>query len=111
VDPGEAPRKAARREGREELGLDIEPGALLLIAHSAFPDPVGDGLSFLYDGGLLPEGAHVTLQEEELTEWRFIGVDEFPGYFGPQGAVHLEAALTGLNEKRTLELEDGVEVL
>jgi 8-oxo-dGTP pyrophosphatase MutT (NUDIX family) len=111
VDPGEAPRKAARREGREELGLDIEPGALLLIAHSAFPEPVGDGLSFLYDGGSLPDGAHVTLQEEELTEWRFVGPEEFVAYFGDHGALHIQAALTGLDEKRTLELEDGVEVL
>lgn len=111
VDPGEAPRKAARREGHEELGLDIEPGALLLIAHSAFPDPIGDGLSFLYDGGMLPEGAHVTLQEEELTEWKFVGADEYEEHFGDHGALHIQAALTGLNEKRTLELEDGVEVL
>lgn len=111
VDPGEAPRKAARREGREELGIDIEPGALLLIAHSAFPDPIGDGLSFLYDGGSLPPGAHVTLQEEELTEWRFVRADEFEEYFGVHGARHIEAALTGLTEARTLELEDGVEVL
>ncbi|ASN53768.1 NUDIX hydrolase [Sinomonas sp. R1AF57] len=111
VDPGEAPRKAARREGREELGLDIEPGALLLIAHSAFPDPIGDGLSFLYDGGSLPDGAEVTLQEEELTEWRFVAPGEFVEYFGDHGALHIQAALTGLAEARTLELEDGVEVL
>ncbi|GHG52723.1 ADP-ribose pyrophosphatase [Sinomonas cellulolyticus] len=111
VDPGEAPRKAARREGREELGLDIEPGALLLIAHSAFPDPVGDGLSFLYDGGSLPEGASITLQEEELTEWRFVAPEQFEEHFGDHGALHIQAALTGLEEKRTLELEDGVEVL
>lgn len=111
VDPGEAPRKAARREGREELGLDIEPGALLLIAHSAFPDPVGDGLSFLYDGGLLPGGAHIILQEEELTEWRWVGPEHFEEFFGDHGALHIQAALTGLSEKRTLELEDGVEVL
>ncbi|MDQ4501446.1 NUDIX hydrolase [Sinomonas sp. ASV322] len=111
VDPGEAPRTAARREGREELGLDIEPGPLLLIAHSAFPDPVGDGLSFLYDGGLLPEGARVSLQEEELTEWKFLAPEDFESHFGEHGAQHVRAALTGLAEKRTLELEDGVEVL
>ena len=111
VDPGEAPRNAARREGREELGLDIEPGALLLIAHSAFPDPIGDGLSFLYDGGSLPEGAQVTLQEEELTEWKFVGPEDFDEHFGAHGAVHIAAALTGLAEARTLELEDGVEIL
>jgi 8-oxo-dGTP pyrophosphatase MutT (NUDIX family) len=111
VDPGEAPRTAARREGREELGLDIEPGALLLIAHSAFPDPIGDGLSFLYDGGSLPDGASVTLQEEELIEWKFVRPEEFEEYFGSHGAVHVGAALTGLTEGRTLELEDGIELL
>ncbi|MEA5455885.1 NUDIX hydrolase [Sinomonas sp. JGH33] len=111
VDPGEAPRTAARREGREELGLDIEPGALLLIAHSAFPDPIGDGLSFLYDGGLLPASAPVRLQEEELTEWKFLAVEDFESHFGEHGAQHVRAALTGLAEKRTLELEDGVELL
>jgi ADP-ribose pyrophosphatase YjhB (NUDIX family) len=111
VDPGEAPRTAARREGREELGLDIEPGALLLIAHSAFPDPIGDGLSFLYDGGSLPESAEVTLQEEELTEWKFVAPEDFEEFFGSHGAVHVGAALTGLVEGRTLELEDGVELI
>jgi 8-oxo-dGTP pyrophosphatase MutT (NUDIX family) len=111
VDPGEAPRTAARREGREELGLDIEPGALLLIAHSAFPDPVGDGLSFLYDGGNLPDGAQVALQEEELTEWTFIASEDFEAHFGEHGAQHVRAALTGLAQGRTVELEDGVELV
>lgn len=111
VDPGEAPRTAARREGREELGLDIEPGALLLVAHSAFPDPIGDGLSFLYDGGRLAEGAEVVLQEEELTEWKFLAVEDFESHFGAHGAQNVRSALTGLTEGRTLELEDGVELV
>ena len=111
VDPGEAPRTAAGREGREELGLDIEPGALLLVAHSAFPDPIGDGLSFLYDGGRLAEGAEVVLQEEELTEWKFLAVEDFESHFGSHGAQNVRSALTGLAEGRTLELEDGVELV
>ncbi|WP_136611748.1 NUDIX domain-containing protein [Sinomonas albida] len=111
VDPGEAPRTAARREGREELGLDIEPGALLLVAHSAFPDPIGDGLSFLYDGGRLAEGAEVVLQEEELTEWKFLAPEDFEAHFGAHGAQNVRSALTGLAEGRTLELEDGVELV
>ncbi|WP_422934885.1 NUDIX domain-containing protein [Sinomonas sp. P47F7] len=111
VDPGEAPRTAARREGREELGLDIEPGALLLVAHSAFPDPIGDGLSFLYDGGQLPEGAEVVLQEEELTEWKFLADEDFASHFGAHGAQNVRSALTGLAEGRTVELEDGMELV
>ncbi|WP_415855974.1 NUDIX domain-containing protein [Sinomonas sp. G460-2] len=111
VDPGEAPRTAARREGREELGLDIEPGALLLVAHSAFPDPIGDGLSFLYDGGQLPAGAEVVLQEEELTEWKFLAVEDFASHFGAHGAQNVRSALTGLAEGRTVELEDGMELV
>ncbi len=30
-DGGETPREAARRETREEIGLDVEPGALLAV--------------------------------------------------------------------------------
>ncbi|WP_115787251.1 NUDIX domain-containing protein [Arthrobacter silvisoli] len=111
VDAGEAPRAAARREGREELGLDIIPGALLIIGHSAFPSPIGDGLNFLYDGGVLSADARIVLQEEELTEWRFVAEADFPDYFGVHGAFHVASALTGLREGRVLELQDREEVV
>jgi 8-oxo-dGTP pyrophosphatase MutT (NUDIX family) len=111
VDSGEAPRAAARREGREELGLDIIPGALLIIGHSAYPSPIGDGLNFLYDGGVLPAGATITLQEEELTEWRFVAETDLADYFGVHGAVHVSSALTGLREGRVVELQDREEVI
>lgn len=111
VDAGEAPRAAARREGREELGLDIIPGPLLIIGHSAYPSPIGDGLTFLYDGGVLPAGTQITLQEEELTEWRFVAEAGLPDYFGVHGAFHVSSALTGLREGRVVELQDREEVL
>ncbi|WFR85311.1 NUDIX hydrolase [Arthrobacter sp. Y-9] len=111
VDAGEAPRAAARREGREELGLDIQPGALLIIGHSAFPVPVGDGLNFLYDGGVLADGAEITLQEEELLSWRFVAEQDFPEYFGVHGALHVSSALRALREERVIELQDREEVL
>ncbi|MFJ3958590.1 NUDIX domain-containing protein [Arthrobacter sp. NPDC090010] len=111
VDAGEAPRAAARREGLEELGLDIPPGALLIIGHSAFPDPVGDGLNFLYDGGVLPAGTRIVLQEAELLSWRFVAESEFPAYFGVHGALHVSSALRALREGRVIELQDRDEVL
>ncbi|MDP5226182.1 MULTISPECIES: NUDIX hydrolase [Arthrobacter] len=111
VDAGEAPRNAARREGLEELGLDILPGALLIIGHSTFPDPIGDGLNFLYDGGVLAPGTEISLQEEELTEWRFVTVAELPDYFGPHGAFHITSALKGLREGRVIELRDRDEIV
>ncbi|MGO4455630.1 NUDIX domain-containing protein [Arthrobacter sp. RAF14] len=111
VDAGEAPRAAARREGREELGLDIVPGALLIIGHSAFPDPVGDGLNFLYDGGVLPEGTDISLQEEELLSWRFVAEQDLPEYFGVHGALHVSSALRALREERVIELQDREEIL
>jgi len=111
VDAGEAPRAAARREGREELGLDIVPGALLIIGHSAFPDPVGDGLNFLYDGGVLPQGTDISLQEEELLSWRFVAEQDLPEYFGVHGALHVSSALRALREERVIELQDREEIL
>lgn len=78
----ETPRAAARREIREELGLEVTPGRLLALdwQPGTAADPQADPatgrdtavLVYLYDGGrLTPELLDaIALQEEELVEWR-----------------------------------------
>jgi ADP-ribose pyrophosphatase len=39
IDGGELPREAAARELAEELGFDVEPGALVDLGPAAFPAP------------------------------------------------------------------------
>ncbi|MFJ8624755.1 NUDIX domain-containing protein [Kitasatospora sp. NPDC093550] len=78
----ETPRTAARREIREELGWEVEPGKLLALdwQPGAAADPAADAatgrdtavLVYVYDGGTVTDAmlGSITLQEQELVEWR-----------------------------------------
>lgn len=78
----ETPRTAARREIREELGWEVEPGRLLALdwQPGVTADPGADPatgrdtavLVYVYDGGAVTEEllGTIALQEQELVEWR-----------------------------------------
>ncbi|MGW2412647.1 NUDIX domain-containing protein [Streptomyces tubercidicus] len=109
-DDGESPRQAARRETAEEIGLDIEPGPLLLIDWVRRKDrpPL---VFYLYDGGVLDADrlAAIRLQEEELLSWRLVHWDEAQTLVNREMALRLDVALKSLAAGRgPVELEDGV---
>ncbi|MFI6846702.1 NUDIX hydrolase [Kitasatospora sp. NBC_00085] len=74
----ELPRAAARREVREELGWECEPGRLLALdwlpGRDADPASRRDTavLVYVFDGGTVTEErlASITMAEDELVEWR-----------------------------------------
>ncbi|WP_460723926.1 NUDIX domain-containing protein [Nocardia heshunensis] len=71
VEAGESPGAAVVREVREELGLTIPLGRLLVVdwvAPGLYPD---DGLMLIFDGGILEpdQTAAIVLQREELRSW------------------------------------------
>ncbi|MFJ9937221.1 NUDIX hydrolase [Streptomyces virginiae] len=78
-DLGEIPRAAARREVREELGLDLAPGRLLAVNWSHKPGRPAR-IRFLYDGGVLdaPTLARIRLDPTELLQWRTVPREELP---------------------------------
>ncbi|MEO3747907.1 NUDIX hydrolase [Plantactinospora sp. B5E13] len=80
VDAGETPRVACVREVREELGLDVPIGALLVVAWTA-EGPDGT-LFFVFDGALLPPDrqAAIKLDPGELAGH---------GFFAPEVARSL----------------------
>lgn len=109
-DRGESPRQAARRETAEEIGLDIEPGALLTVdwVRGTGRPPL---VSYLYDGGVLDAGrlAAIRLQQEELLSWRLVHWDEAQTLVNRELALRIGAALKALADGRgPAELEDGV---
>ena len=58
AEANESPRAAARRELREELGLDLEPGRPLAIEWVGPHGPWDDRITLVFDGGVLePEVA------------------------------------------------------
>ncbi|MFE6102092.1 NUDIX domain-containing protein [Streptomyces laurentii] len=109
ADTGETPRQAARRETAEEIGLDAEPGPLLVVdwVHGAARPPL---VAYVYDGGVLADErfAAIRLQEEELDSWKLVERADLAAYLPDALCVRVHAALDALAAGRgPVELEDG----
>lgn len=100
---GESPWDGCRREVREETGLEVARGRLVVVDTRP-----GDelGLRFLFHCGTLSaaDAAGVRVQPEEVAEHRFAPVDEALDLLRP--AVRRRVA-AGLGAPGTLYLEDG----
>ncbi|MBB5938655.1 NUDIX domain-containing protein [Streptomyces zagrosensis] len=91
VDQGEAPRQAAVREVREELGLDLdlsiglEP---LVVAWVAGPSA---RVLFLFDAGELTAGqqASIRLQASELGAYAFYPIADIDTTIAPPGLLQV----------------------
>jgi len=70
---GETPWEACRREVREEVGLKVSRGRLVVVDFLRPKPSKPGGMRFLFDCGVLPDDVleDITLQEEELSEHRF----------------------------------------
>ncbi|MDT9682710.1 NUDIX hydrolase [Streptomyces sp. TRM76323] len=108
-DEGETPRQAARRETLEEIGLDVRPGALLVVDWV-----LGTGrpplVAYVYDGGVLDDAAFggIRLQEAELLSWKLITREEVPEYLLGSLGLRVRAALDALDAGGgPAELENG----
>ncbi|WP_051325603.1 NUDIX domain-containing protein [Glycomyces tenuis] len=83
VDKGESPHEACARETKEEIGLDVPPGELLVLDWVPMHEFVSAPLTFyLFDGGVIDDPGRIRLQADEL--------DEF-GFFQPERAAVLSA--------------------
>ncbi|MGQ4485919.1 NUDIX hydrolase [Streptomyces sp. 372A] len=106
---GEGPRQGARRESLEEIGLDVEPGRLLVVDWTRGSDrpPV---VAYVYDGGVLDDEQlkAVRLQESELLSWKLVEPAEIDRYLIGARAGRMHAALEALaSGTGAVELEDG----
>ena len=106
VEGGEAPRAAAAREAREELGHDVAVGRLLVVDHAPPGRLPDDVLAFVYAGGPVVS-ARIVLPPEELSAWEWVAPDRLDGRVGAAMARRLRAALAALTSGATVELESG----
>jgi RimJ/RimL family protein N-acetyltransferase/8-oxo-dGTP pyrophosphatase MutT (NUDIX family) len=97
VEVGESPQLAVRREVEEELGLDIDPGGLLLTDWLPAWGGWDDAVCLVFDGGThQPEVlGSVVMQEREIRDVRFCTLDEVEDLAADFTARRIRAAVSG----------------
>jgi len=109
AEANEPPQDAARRELKEELGLDIHPGALLCVDWVSPHGPWDDLLVFVFDGGTLAPAqiAELAFGDEELRAFEFCNLQQTERRLRPYVWRRTQAALDALASHTTAYLHDG----
>ncbi|MET9886448.1 NUDIX hydrolase [Streptomyces sp. NPDC006430] len=106
LEEGEVPTAAVRREVREELGLDLEVGDLLVTAWVTREE--GSHVFYVFDGPQLSQEQQqaISLQESEIGEVRFCLPEEISPRMIPPFALEMwRRALVAREEKQAAYLE------
>ena len=95
VEENEDPRAGCARELREELGLDLTPGPLLVVDWMPRHGIWGDSMQFIFDGGVVtPEqAAGFQLQPSELRSCEFVTLERAAELTPPSLARRLAVAV------------------
>ncbi len=108
VERGETPRAACLRELREELGLDLPLGRLLVVDWA--PHVRDEHVRFVFDGGTLTAEQldAIELAPDELSSWAFLPPEEMFVMMTPRLVRRVAAALEARELGVTAYLEHGV---
>jgi ADP-ribose pyrophosphatase YjhB (NUDIX family) len=109
VEPGESPRAACIREVREELGLALDVGTLLVVDWAP-AEKEGDKMLFVFDAGTLTGSAHAEIRfaDGELTKALFVAAENLEDYLPGRLSRRLRTAISAKNSGSTTYAEHGV---
>jgi 8-oxo-dGTP pyrophosphatase MutT (NUDIX family) len=94
AEAGEPPLAACRRELREELGITVQIGRLLVVDWVPAQGVWGDGLMFVFDGGVLDDDQVrlIQLPADELRAFTFLSLDAAKPRLRPSMARRVSCA-------------------
>jgi 8-oxo-dGTP diphosphatase len=109
AEANEPPLETAKREVREELGIEPSIGRLLVVDWVAPHGPWDDILIFLFDGGVLNEQhiAAMSIDDAELVALRFCEPDEAANLLRPYVWRRTEHAIQAVAPTRMRYLQNG----
>jgi len=109
VEQDESPLDGCVRELKEELGLDLPVGRLLVVDWAPRHGVWGDALKFIFDGGVLGADrfAAMTLQAEEVVSAELVTVAEAEPHVRPSMFRRLEASVAAAERGETYYLTYG----
>ncbi|GAA0478091.1 hypothetical protein Aca07nite_44940 [Actinoplanes capillaceus] len=109
VEPGESPRAACNREVREELGIAVNAGSLLVVDWAP-ADEEGDKMLFVFDAGELDTRTReeIRFSDGELTESRFVARDNLAEFVPARLFRRLSTAIDAKHLSKTAYAEHGV---
>jgi 8-oxo-dGTP diphosphatase len=95
VEDAEDPYDGCAREVREEIGLAVAIGALLVAdwvpPRGERPRPI---LCMVFDGGILASDEGIVIQREELDGYMFTDAADVGSYLPPHIAARVPAAMS-----------------
>jgi 8-oxo-dGTP diphosphatase len=108
AEANEPPHLAAKRELREELGLELSVGTLLVVDWVAPHGPWDDSLMFIFDGGMINEdGGELRPADDELLDCRFTTPEEARSLLRPYVWNRMAQALAAVTAGAPRYLTDG----
>ena len=112
VEADESPYAGAVREVKEELGLVVTPGRLLVVDWAAPRADRTEGVMFIYAGGILaPDRVdEIRLPADELRSWAWCTPAEADTCLAEQLANRVRAAVRAEAQGTTAYLENGRQV-
>ncbi|BEL07132.1 hypothetical protein Q0Z83_053230 [Actinoplanes sichuanensis] len=110
VEADESPRAAAQREIREELGLSVDVGRVLVVDWIGPRDGRTEGLMLIFDGGTVADGDAIRLPADELRGWAWCTEAEAGERLSPLLARRIAAAIRAREAGICAYLEEGYDV-
>lgn len=107
IETDESPAAGYRREVLEELGVDLPIGPLLCLdwVPPDEDDPHG-AMILVYDGGIVDDEmiTRFRLPAEELSDVRFVAVEDLPQWVSAANQRRVAAALRSVADGAVVEL-------
>lgn len=109
VEADESPRRAAQREVEEELGLNVEPGALIAVDWLSRDGDFTEVVAFLFDGGVLTptEIDRIVVEPSEIRSYKFVEREEAARLLDLEQFARVDAGLKAGTAAATAYLENG----